>query len=156
MTPGGIHVVEARGAMLLFDGCHSNQQATSALPEEARRLGISPERTICTGDIVAYSADLEATLDVARHAGIHVVMGNYEEALCERAEGCGCGFTPGSACDRFSAAPVRRLFTAGILDPSLTSRQRDMGKVEAGPMAYPVSAQSMAVSLFQRRLYGRG
>jgi len=104
MTPGVAPVVEAHGAVLMFGGCYSNLQATSALLEEARRLGIPPERTICTGDVVAYGADAAATVDVVRHAGVHVVMGNCEESLGNRAQDCGCGFTGGSACDRLSAA----------------------------------------------------
>lgn len=104
MTPGEVPIVEARGAVLLFGGCYSNLQATSALLDEARRLGIPPERTICTGDVVAYGADPAATVAIIRHAGVHVVMGNCEESLGERARDCGCGFTAGSACNRLSAA----------------------------------------------------
>ena len=96
--------MEARGAVLLFGGCTSNLQATSALLDEARRLGIPPDQTICTGDVVAYGADAAATVHIIRRAGVHVVMGNCEESLGARAEGCGCGFTAGSACDRLSAA----------------------------------------------------
>ncbi len=98
-----VPLVEAHGAVLMFGGCYSNLQATSALLEEARRLGIPPERTICTGDVVAYGADAAATVDVVRHAGVYAVMGNCEESLGERAQDCGCGFTAGSACDRLSA-----------------------------------------------------
>jgi len=104
VTPGGVPLVEARGAVLVFGGCYSNLQATYALLDEARRLGIPPERTICTGDVVAYGADAAATVDVVRRAGVHVVMGNCEESLGGRAEDCGCGFTAGSTCDRLSAA----------------------------------------------------
>ncbi len=99
-----VPIVEARGAALLFGGCYSNLQATSALLDEARRLGIPPERTICTGDVVAYGADPAATVDIVRDAGVHVVMGNCEESLGARAQDCGCGFTAGSACDRLSGA----------------------------------------------------
>ena len=104
MTPNMVPVVEARGTVLLFGGCYSNLQATSALLAEARRLGIPPERTICTGDVVAYGADPAATVDIVRDAGVSVVMGNCEESLGARAQDCGCGFTAGSACDRLSAA----------------------------------------------------
>jgi len=96
--------MKARGTVLLFGGCCSNLQATSALLDEARRLGIPPERTICTGDVVAYGADPAVTVDIVRDAGVHVVMGNCEESLGERTQDCGCGFTAGSACDRLSAA----------------------------------------------------
>ncbi len=104
MTPNMVPVVEARGTVLLFGGCYSNLQATGALLDEAQRLGIPPERTICTGDVVAYGADPAATVGIVRDAGVHVVMGNCEESLGARAQDCGCGFTAGSACDRLSAA----------------------------------------------------
>jgi uncharacterized radical SAM superfamily Fe-S cluster-containing enzyme len=89
--------------VLVFGGCYSNLQATHALLLEARRLDVVPERMICTGDVIAYGADPRATLALVRDAGIATVMGNCEEALAASAEDCGCGFAPGSACDRLSA-----------------------------------------------------
>jgi hypothetical protein len=59
---------------------------------------------ICTGDVIAYGADPRATLALIRDAGIATIMGNCEESLSEDAGDCGCGFTPGSTCDRLSAA----------------------------------------------------
>ncbi len=124
MTPCIFPVVEARGAVLLCGGCYSNLQATSALLDEARRLGIPPQRTICTGDVVAYGADAAATVDVVRRAGIHVVMGNCEEALGARAQDCGCGFTAGSACDRLSAAWYSHAAT--LLDDEVRAWMRSL------------------------------
>lgn len=99
-----IPTVAADAPVLLFGGCYSNVQATQALLAEARRLRIPPQRMICTGDVIAYGADPRATLALIRDAGIATVMGNCEESLGADAEDCGCGFTPGSACDRLSAA----------------------------------------------------
>src|SRR5258708_3047258 len=90
--------------VLVFGGCYSNLQATQALLAEAGRLGVPPDRMICTGDVIAYGADPQATLALIREAGIATVMGNCEESLAQDAGDCGCGFTPGSACDRLSAA----------------------------------------------------
>ena len=92
------------GPLLFFGGPDSNLEATRAVLVEARRRRIPPERVVCTGDVVAYGADARATADLVRQSGIHVVMGNCEEALAQRASDCGCGFAPGSACDRLSAA----------------------------------------------------
>ncbi|HYM30459.1 MAG TPA: metallophosphoesterase family protein [Candidatus Cybelea sp.] len=92
------------GPTLVFGGPYSNLEATRALLAEAARKGIPPERTICTGDVVAYAADPEATAAAIRAAGVRVVMGNCEESLGVGAEDCGCGFAPGSICDRLSAA----------------------------------------------------
>ena len=90
--------------VLIFGGCYSNLQATRALLAEARSHGIPADRMICTGDVVAYGADPRETLALIRDAGIATVMGNCEESLAEDAGDCGCGFVPGSACDRLSAA----------------------------------------------------
>ena len=46
----------------------------------------------------------KACVDLVRDAGIGVVMGNCEEQLAGDAVDCGCGFAPGSECDRLSAA----------------------------------------------------
>jgi predicted phosphodiesterase/pyruvate-formate lyase-activating enzyme len=92
------------GPVLVFGGPYGNLEATSALFDEATRLGIPAARIVCTGDVVAYGADPAATVDLVRAAGIHVVMGNCEESLALEADDCGCGYVPGSACDRLAAA----------------------------------------------------
>jgi predicted phosphodiesterase/pyruvate-formate lyase-activating enzyme len=92
------------GRAIVFGGPYGNLEATQALLDEAARLGVAPGRIVCTGDVVAYGADAAATVDCVRAAGIHVVMGNCEESLASRAADCGCGYAPGSACDRLAAA----------------------------------------------------
>lgn len=92
----------ADGPLLLFGGPYSNLQATRAMREEAEHLGVPPRRIICTGDVVAYCADPEATVALVRDWGIHVVMGNCEESLGQGADDCGCGFDEGSTCERLS------------------------------------------------------
>ncbi|MBK8174769.1 MAG: radical SAM protein [Rhodospirillales bacterium] len=69
----------------------------------AARLGVFPDRIVCTGDIVAYCADARATVALIRAAGVHVVMGNCEESLGWGHADCGCGFAEGTACDRAAA-----------------------------------------------------
>jgi hypothetical protein len=88
---------------LVFGGPYSNRQATEALIAEARRLGIPPERCLCTGDVVAYCAEPAETVALIRDWGCAVVMGNCEESLGSGAADCGCGFEEGSACDLLSA-----------------------------------------------------
>jgi predicted phosphodiesterase len=90
--------------VIVFGGPYGNLEATRALLDEAARMAIPPERIVCTGDVVAYGSDAAATVDVVRAAGIHVVMGNCEESLASEAADCGCGYVPGSACDRLAAA----------------------------------------------------
>ena len=90
---------EIGGPLLVFGGPYGNLQATEALLAEAGRLGIPPERMLCTGDLVAYCGDPKATVALIRGAGIPVVMGNCEEQLGSGAEDCGCGYAAGSSCD---------------------------------------------------------
>ena len=88
--------------VLVFGGPYGNLEATKALLSEAGLKGIAPENIICTGDVVAYCADPQATVDLLRKKNIAVVMGNCEEQLGLGAEDCGCGFEEGTACDVLS------------------------------------------------------
>lgn len=95
---------ELVGPVLAFGGPCSNLQATRALIAEAARRGIAPGNCICTGDVVAYCADPAATVGLIRDFGCPVIAGNVERQLGAGAGSCGCGFDPGTACDRMSAA----------------------------------------------------
>ncbi len=88
--------------VLVFGGCYGNLEATHALIAAARRLGIPPSRAICTGDLVAYGADPQATVDLVRDWGPAVLMGNCEESLAADARDCGCGFAEGTTCATLS------------------------------------------------------
>lgn len=89
---------------MIIGGPYSNLEATQALLNQAEALGIPGDHIICTGDVVAYGADPEATVDLIRDARCHVVLGNCEESLAAGSNDCGCGFPAGSACERLSAA----------------------------------------------------
>lgn len=97
----GTHVHEFAGdaPLLVFGGPYSNLRATEALIAEAERLGISPARVICTGDVVAYCAEPEETARAIAAWGCHVIQGNCEQQLAEAATDCACNFEAGSACD---------------------------------------------------------
>jgi len=90
------------GPVLLFGGPYSNLGATRAMRARAEELGIPPERTICTGDVVAYCAEPTETVALIRDWGIAVVQGNCEESLGSGAPDCGCGFEEGTACSLLS------------------------------------------------------
>lgn len=102
MTKSG-PVIRSADPVAIFGGTYSNLEATHAFFDEMVRRGISPDRIVCTGDIIAYGADAKATLARVRASGCHVVMGNVEENLAAGAADCGCGFEEGSTCDRLSA-----------------------------------------------------
>ncbi|WP_136443658.1 metallophosphoesterase family protein [Pacificoceanicola onchidii] len=93
----------AGGPLLIFGGPYSNLHATRAMRAEADRRGIPADRTICTGDVVAYCAHPEETVAEVRDWGCHVIAGNVERQLGEGALDCGCGFEEGTACDLLSA-----------------------------------------------------
>jgi len=92
------HLGSIAEKLLVFGGPYSNLAATIALQARARELDIPAERIICTGDIVAYCAEAEQTIELIRDWGIHVVMGNCEEALAFSEPDCGCGFAAESSC----------------------------------------------------------
>ncbi|MBY4678476.1 metallophosphoesterase family protein [Marinobacterium arenosum] len=102
-----IDLGELNGPVLLFGGPYSNLAASQAMQLEARRLGIAPERLICTGDTVAYCAQPAETVELIRRWGIAVVMGNCEQSLAEGAPDCGCGFEADSACSLLSVGWYR-------------------------------------------------
>ncbi|MDH3219251.1 MAG: metallophosphatase family protein [Gammaproteobacteria bacterium] len=93
--------------MLVFGGPYSNLAATTAMRQRARDAGIAADRVICTGDLVAYCAEPAETLELIRDWGIHVVMGNCEEALAFNEPDCGCGFEEGSSCSTLASTWYR-------------------------------------------------
>jgi len=90
------------GPVLVFGGPYGNLEATRAVLEIAWEAGIPASRILCTGDVCAYCADPLETADLVRQSGIVVVKGNCDENLGNRADGCGCGFGDGTACDTLS------------------------------------------------------
>ena len=90
------------GRLLVFGGVYSNLQALDRMARIANELGIPPERTICTGDVVGYCAQPEETVRAIRQWGVHCIAGNVEIQLREGEEDCGCDFNDGSRCDVFS------------------------------------------------------
>ncbi|HMB16699.1 MAG TPA: metallophosphoesterase family protein [Pelovirga sp.] len=93
---------ELEGTVLVFGGPYSNLAATRAMRERAELLGIPPQRTICTGDIVAYCAEPVETVALIRDWGIAVVKGNCEDSLGRGIPDCGCGFDEGTTCSLLS------------------------------------------------------
>jgi len=93
---------EIQGDMLLFGGIYSNLAALDALLLVARENAIPAQNCICTGDIVAYCADAQASTNRLRHFACPVLAGNCEVQLAANASDCGCGFDEGSECSLLS------------------------------------------------------
>ena len=97
-----IPLIRLDAPMLVMGGPYSNLQATEAVLAEATRRGVTRERILCTGDVVAYGADAAACCDRMMASGATVLMGNCEENLATNAPECGCGFEEDTACDLLS------------------------------------------------------
>ena len=91
--------------LLIFGGNYSNLHATQALKTWADEQGFMPEQIICTGDIVAYCANPQETVDLIRDwigdKG-RCIQGNVEQSLAAKSNDCGCGFEEGTTCDILS------------------------------------------------------
>lgn len=91
------------GKMLLFGGVYSNLQALQAVMELAAAHNIAAQNCICTGDIIGYCGQPQETMDSFTSWGAHSILGNVELQLRDDQDDCGCDFTAGSRCDKFSA-----------------------------------------------------
>lgn len=96
------HLGSLTPPLLVFGGCYSNLQATTALKAMAEHLAIPATNCLCTGDILAYCAHPAETATLIRSWGVPLIKGNVEAALAENEQSCGCGFAPGSQCDTLS------------------------------------------------------
>lgn len=133
VSPQGEDVAELGtmdGPVLVFGGAYSNLHALEAMLTVARDLGIPAERTIHTGDVVAYCAHALESTAMLKDSGVHCLMGNCEESVGTGALDCGCGFEPDTACSRYSenwyAHIMEELEGAGHLKEWMGSRPRFM------------------------------
>ena len=91
------------GPLLFFGGPYSNLQASEALLKEAKELGFTSDRMICTGDLTAYCAHPSETSILFKEFGCHIIQGNCEESLASDGDDCGCGYGEDSECAKLSA-----------------------------------------------------
>ena len=61
--------IQTTKSLLVFGGCYGNLEATRAVLGIAERLGFDPSHVICTGDVVAYCADPQGTVDLILESG---------------------------------------------------------------------------------------
>ena len=102
-----IDLGQLQGRVLIFGGPYGNLAASAAMRRRARELDVDAANVICTGDLVAYCAEPAQTVDLICDWGIHVVMGNCEEALAFGGSDCGCGFDDESACSALAVTWYR-------------------------------------------------
>lgn len=92
-------------SFLIFGGNYSNLQATQALKIWADDNGFTDDQIICTGDIVAYCAHPQETVELVREwlgEEGRCIQGNVEQSLATQSDDCGCGFEVGTTCDVLS------------------------------------------------------
>jgi predicted phosphodiesterase len=71
-------------------GVYSNPWAMRAFIDDARRRGA--ERLYCLGDLGGYGAEPEAIWDLLTSHDVTCIAGNYDVAIAEGADDCGCGY----------------------------------------------------------------
>ena len=130
---------EMEGTVLIFGGPYSNLAATIALRERAKQLGIPPERTICTGDVVAYCAEPVETVALIRDWGIAIVKGNCEDSLGRGTSDCGCGFDEGTTCSLLSDNWYR------FADQQMSEIDRSWMRTLPGSILFSMKGKSMRV-----------
>lgn len=94
--------VDANNPMLFFGGPYSNIESLQALKAEADALQINPSQIVCTGDIFAYCASPQESIEFIRDWGIYCIKGNCEQAIIDDENDCGCGFEQDSLCSLLS------------------------------------------------------
>lgn len=90
------------GPLLVFGGVYSNLAALEALMTLAKSHDIPTSNIICTGDVIAYCAEPEASVQAIRDWGIACIAGNVALQLVNGADDCGCNFEDNTRCDLFS------------------------------------------------------
>jgi predicted phosphodiesterase len=91
------------GPLLVGGGAYGNLEALEAFARLADDLAVEPGNVIHTGDVAAYCADPEGSIDLIATRGWRAIKGNIEAQLARRAGDCDCGFAPGSSCDALAA-----------------------------------------------------
>ena len=91
---------DTSGPLVVFGGPYSNLAATRAMIAEAQRLGVPPERVVCTGDVVAYCAEPEETAAAIARLGLPCrSRATASSSSQPEPPTARCNFEEGSACD---------------------------------------------------------
>jgi len=96
------HIGQLSGKVLVFGGVYSNFQALTQMRLIAEQENIAQDHIICTGDVVAYCAQPEQSVQAIKEWGVHTIAGNVEIQLGEGSDDCGCNFETGTTCNILS------------------------------------------------------
>lgn len=72
---------------------HSNLEALKATLEDIKKKNI--DKIYCLGDLVGYGPNPNEVIEIIRKMKIESVMGNYDDAVGNEKESCGCAYNPG-------------------------------------------------------------
>lgn len=75
----------------LFGGVYSNAPALAAAIADARSRGA--EALYCLGDLGGFGPHPDRVFPLLREAAVTCLQGNYDLAIAQGAEDCGCGYT---------------------------------------------------------------
>jgi len=75
----------------LFGGIYSNHLALAEALADARRRGA--DALYCLGDVGAFGPHPDRSIELLRLASVRMVQGNYDEAVGNARDDCGCGYT---------------------------------------------------------------
>jgi diadenosine tetraphosphatase ApaH/serine/threonine PP2A family protein phosphatase len=75
----------------VFGGVYNNALALRATLQDARRR--DADAVFCLGDLGGFGPHPDRVYPLLRQAGVHVLQGNYDEALASGRPDCGCGYT---------------------------------------------------------------
>ena len=87
-----LNLGKINGPLLVFGGVYSNFQALEALLIMAEIHQIPSSNLICTGDVVAYCAQPEESVQKMNDLGIKSIAGNVELQLRDGLADCACDF----------------------------------------------------------------
>ncbi len=74
----------------LFGGVYANALALEAALGDARARGV--EAVYCLGDLGGFGPHPDRVFPLLRDGGVHCVQGNYDLAVAQGADDCGCGY----------------------------------------------------------------
>jgi len=74
-----------------FGGIYNNWLGLEAALADARQRGA--ERLFCLGDVGGFGPHPDRSIELLRDASVEMVQGNYDDAVGNAREDCGCGYT---------------------------------------------------------------
>ena len=74
-----------------FGGVYNNWLALKAALADARARGA--EQLYCLGDVGGFGPHPDRSIELLREARVQMVQGNYDDAVGNAREDCGCGYT---------------------------------------------------------------